>query len=342
MNKKLSVIIPFVNEYPQVMWTIRSIVQELEGRVDFEIIAVNNFCKQVEDQRKHIVNSSAKASGITDGQTNKLLELMGISFVEDKSGESISSAVRLNNWLKYIHYDKKLSHWQAKNEAVKAATGDILWFCDSHCALSRDSLYNMYKFYCDNHSEINGSIHLPLTYKIMESRRLIYKLVWAKDKHELTYSFTEFKQSEKPYKVPCMSCCGVMITRDVYNKFGGWPTELGIYGGGEQFFNFALSVLGMNKWIWPEGYLYHHGEKRGYHYLYDDYVRNRLIAAFCYGGHDWAKQTSLHIKGRQEVIQEILLDVYKNCHEHRNCIAEHQEIDIADWIGLNTNKGEDK
>ena len=48
----LSVIIPFVNEYPQVMFTIRNIAEELRDRVDFEIIAVNNYCDEVKAQNR--------------------------------------------------------------------------------------------------------------------------------------------------------------------------------------------------------------------------------------------------------------------------------------------------
>jgi glycosyltransferase involved in cell wall biosynthesis len=52
---ELSVIIPFCNEYPQILFTIQSIAQELRDRVDFEIIAVNNYCDEVEKQgRKEI------------------------------------------------------------------------------------------------------------------------------------------------------------------------------------------------------------------------------------------------------------------------------------------------
>ena len=48
---ELSVIMPFCNEYPQNMFTIQNIAQELRDRVDFEIIAIDNFCEEVQAQK---------------------------------------------------------------------------------------------------------------------------------------------------------------------------------------------------------------------------------------------------------------------------------------------------
>ena len=59
------------------------------------------------------------------------------------------------------------------------------------------------------------------------------------------------------------------------------PT-LRIHGGGENFMNYTLSVLGKHKWIYSWGTLFHHGEKRSYHYVYDDYIRNKILAAYLF------------------------------------------------------------
>jgi len=304
MNEKLSVIIPFCNEYPQVLFTLQNIAQELRGRVDFEVIAVDNYCEQVKS----------------------------LGYENDKSGEAVNACSgRINPWLKYLKYEKKLSHWQSKNLGVKHSTGDFLWFCDAHCIISRDSLFNMFQFYKENHRELNGTLHLPLTYKILESHILIYKLVNNLSKGHLDYSFTGYRRNESPYEVPCMSCCGVMMSREVYNKLGGWPPELGIYSGGEQFLNFSLAVMGMKKWIFPTEPLFHHGEKRGYCYVYDDYLRNKLIATYCYGGEDLCRLFSENMKGKPEALKNIYQDVIAKCQPHRKHIANQQKISIQEW-----------
>lgn len=311
---KLSVIIPYVNEYPQVMFTIQSIAQELINRVDFEILAIDNWCKEVGEQT-------------TGPDTHRM---------QDHGSAAVEATDRLNPWLRYVKYSDKLSHWQAKNFGVSKATGDIFWFCDAHCVIGRDSLYNMFKHYVSR--DMNGTMHLPLTYKILESRRLIYKLVCRKDQGELSYSFTGFRVEDEPYEVPCMSNCGVMMSREVYNKLGGWPTELGIYRGGEHFVNFTLSVLGMKKWIYPYGVLFHHGEKRGYHWNYDDGVRNRFIANYMFGGDKWLNSMKNHTKGRKEVLQSIYENVKMSCKEHRDFIKSQQVMSIDEWLDIWLNK----
>jgi glycosyltransferase involved in cell wall biosynthesis len=333
MNK-LSVIIPFVNEFPQVIFTVQNIAQELMGRVDFEIIMVDNYCQQFKIQvENQNLEKAKKAAGTTD--VDKIIQIMSTfkSPEPDKGGETMKvCSGRINPWLKYATWTKNLSHWQAKRVGVSVATGDVFWFCDAHCIVSRDAVYGMYKYYVDNYEKINGSIHLPLTYKILESRRLIYKFVASNmQKGEIDYSFTPLRIHDRPSEVPCMSCCGVMLSRELYDEVGGWPLELGIYGGGEQFMNFTLSVLGKSKWIYPAGTLHHHGEPRSYHYLYDDYIRNKMIAAYLYGGKAWVTLFSQHTKGRPATLTAIREEVMKKCADHRKHIKSRQVMGIEDW-----------
>jgi hypothetical protein len=156
------------------------------------------------------------------------------------------------------------------------------------------------------------------------------------EKFEIDYRFTPetaspFRDEGRPYEVPCMSCCGVMMSREVYDQLGGWPLELGIYGGGEQFLNFTLAILGKKKWIFPYGTLYHHGDARSYHYVYDDYIRNKIIAAYLYGGEQFALGFSKHTKGRPEVLANICKDVIKKCSSHREHIKKSQKLTIQEW-----------
>lgn len=306
---ELSVIIPFANEYPQILFTIQNIAQELLGRVDFEIVTVSNFCEELKEQ----------------------------GVVEDKGYEVVSTSEKINPWLKVLKYTDKLSHWNAKNVGVANASGKFLWFCDAHCIVSRGSLYRMFKFYKKIHKELNGTVHLPLTYKLLESRKLVYKLVYKRDTGEVHYSFTGYKQERSgqfpyySYQVPCMSTCGMMMTKDMYTELGGWPKELGIYGGGENFLNFALAVTGKTINIFHGEPLFHHGEKRSYSYNYDDYSKNRIIATYLFGGKKLATLYTDNRKGNKEVLQTILKDVLVSCEEHRKKIKQQQTINILEW-----------
>ena len=292
-----------VNEYPQLVFTIQSIAQELRDRVDFEIIAVDNTCPQSEKQ----------------------------PYEKDKSGDVIRGSLRVNPWLKTFNYTHKLSHWQSKNLGAQQATGKFLWFCDAHCIIARDALYKMFCYYKEHHEELNGSMHLPLTYKILESHKTMYKLVVNFDTAEFHYSLTPYRHAEEPYEVPAISTCGMMLTKKLYNELGGWPVELGIYGGGENFTNFTKAVIGKKKWIFPGEALYHHGEKRGYHSDYTDTARNRCIATYIFGGRKLAERMIQHTKGSQDVLQAVLQDVLTKCSAHREHIKQQQIVDIESW-----------
>lgn len=301
---ELSVIIPFCNEYPQVLFTVQNIAQELRDRVDFEIIAVNNFCEEVAKQGKK----------------------------EDPGADALRATVRQNPWLKVLDFRDRLSHWQAKNLGVRESSGRVLWFCDAHCIVSRNSLSRMFWWYVGRHKRLNGTLHLPLTYKITEARRLIYKLVADLDHGWVHYSFTPYREASEPYSVPCMSTCGMMMARDLYDELGGWPTELGIYGGGENFVNFTLAVLGKTVNIMPGGPLFHHGAPREYFWNYTDHKRNQIIAAYLYGGRTFAELFTQHCKGDQKVLQAVASDVFAKCADHRRGIKDRQKIEIGDWV----------
>jgi len=303
---ELSIIIPFVNEWPQALFTIRNIAEELRDRVDFEILAIDNWCEEVERQ----------------GQKRQ------------KDGEMVKSMSSYWPWLKYLHYDERLSHWQCKNFGVKNSTGKFLCFIDAHCVVQRDALYKAFDLYQVSYKALEGTLHLPLTYHILEKHKLIYALVYKAESNDLHYRFSSYRDEnhDRPYEVPVMSTCGMIMTRELYDLVGGWPEELGIYGGGENYMNFVLAVLGKKKWIMPGGALCHHGARRGYHWYGDDYLRNRLIANYCFGGFDWAEKWWSNVRGRPDVLKRIWNEVLRSCKDRRQDIKVKQKITIEEWL----------
>ena len=105
-------------------------------------------------------------------------------------------------------------------------------------------------------------------------------------------------------------------------KWGGWPKELGIYGGGEHFMNYTLSVLGHRKMIYPHGVLCHHGEKRAYYWNYDDHIRNRILATYLFGGKAVGQRFISMAKGRPQVLQKMLDEVSQLCIKQREQIKK--------------------
>lgn len=299
---ELSVIIPFVNEWPQVVWTVRSIADELIGRVDFEIIAIDNYVKK---------------------EVNK---------PQDKGGKYLHNVARGNKWLKVYDYTDKLSHWNAKRYAIERSSSDFLFFSDGHCAIARDALYKAFTLYRSSYKALNGTLHLPLTYQIMEWHKLIYKLVTDAKIGKVHYSFSSYRDSEAPYEVPCMSTCGMLMHRSIYDDLGGWPKSLGIYGGGENFINFVAATLGYKKWIMPGGPLYHHGERRGYAYNYPNFIKNRMVANYLMGGKVWLALLVNSARGHKQILNRIGSEVVAECGEQRAMLKAKQKISIEDWI----------
>lgn len=332
----LSVIVIFCGEYPQSLFTLQSINQNLvDTNIKYEVIAVNNYCNQVKEQTN--IAMATQYQNIRKKEFS--LELMANAhksirpMYEDKSGESIKASERLNHWLVYMEHDKFLSHWEAKRLAVKQSRGKYLLFVDAHTIPSHNAIPKMFNAYILDGLDKQGTIHLPLTYKILETHKLIYKLK-IENKYFYNYSFTAFRPESEPYEVPCMSTCGMMISRELYDQIGGWPIGMSSYGGGENFINYTLAVLDKKKFIYPFGTLYHHGEARDYHWDYTGFVRNRMIAHYLFGGEKLLDNFTSITKGRPNVLEKIKTSVIPEQFDHRQLIKKQQQMDINQWAEL--------
>lgn len=305
---KLSVIVPYCNEYPQICFTMCDLRCELEhSGVDYEIIAISN---------------------------------QGT----DKGFERIKATQ--TSQIKAFEYNDKLSHWNAKNYGVAHSTGDVLFFIDSHCILTKNALVNMFNYYTEHYDELHGTLHMPILYLgDLEGRELEYKMVCniTDDKqgiggnpknspHNLHYVFTRIR-NKNVHRVSCMSMCGSMMSREIYDKLGGWPSELGIYGGGENFINFTLAVMGyhINVFSYPNA-VHHYAEKRSYSWNYTDWIRNRIIAAYMNGGEEWAHIFAQNAKGRKNVLEQLYNDVVEKCKTHREHIVPNIIMTPQEWV----------
>lgn len=340
----LSIIIPFAGEYPQVLFTVQSIAESLHGKIDFEIIVVDNHCTELKNQwrtaRKRVAESLIRtAINSNEFFTEKdiLEQVPALKCMQDsnKSGEALKASVGGNPWLRYLKFAKYLSHWECKRQACIAAQSDTFLFIDAHCVPS-NHIAEMFDCYDQQYRNV-ASLHMPLTYKILEWRRLVYKLVIENNFYG--YSFTSFPGAkdcnDDPVEVPCMSTCGMMLSREIYDRVGGWPKGMGAYGGGENFMNFALSVIGAPKYIYPGITLHHHGEKRDYHSTYDGTLFNRLLAHFLFGGVEKLDALISSSKGNPETLKKMKYNILDNPSytEQRATIKKNTLTTIDAWAG---------
>lgn len=308
---ELSIIICGVNEWPRLQYTIRAVREEFRDRADFEIVYVDNF-----PDRPDPHNADRQPDG---------------------SWEAMQAAARHIPELRVMEYRDHLSHWVCKRKAVESSTADFFLFLDAHVVPGRDGLYNQFALYRAqyDYGVINGSFHVPTTYHVLENKALQYKMHNELDKGWLGYSFTGHRAGKgHPYRVCCHTTDGCLIHRSVYEAFGGWPEIMTAWGGGENLFNFVLSILGMNKWLMPGQPLYHDGAPRGYAYTWEGlHLINRLIAMYFIGGRKLADRYIANQKGdpdrNRETAERVLAD--QEVKAQREHIKRRQVIDIETW-----------
>ena len=334
-----SVIIPFCNEGQNVVFTIQSLIEELQGFCKFEIIVVDNQsdwyidCK-VKNERMPLMNGNERPYSIRSR-----------AFFQGppgskRDGSIINTMFFRKGIVKYVQYDEKQGHWNAKNKGIEVSKGKYLLFLDAHCIMNRDGVRHMIEFLRDPPEEKIGGVHAYINY-MLDSRSLEYR---PQRQKFFGYQFCTH-QSEaytdgngkrrlrwpsQPYKVCVMSTCGMMCPRTVIEDLGGWHPEFGIYCGGEGYMNFKQSLCGYHHWIHPKAICWHWAEKRGYQYWWKDYVRNEFISAYVCGGES-ALQYCLEGRGNKPSLQEVAKEVREKCKEEREMVKSRQVETLEEY-----------
>jgi glycosyltransferase involved in cell wall biosynthesis len=342
---EVSVIIPFCNEAQNVVFTTQSIIEELDGFCKYEVILIDNMsdwyidCSvknermPLDEPRPYTIRSRAFFQG-PPGRKNE--------------GRFISTMYFRKGIVKYIQYDEKQGHWNAKNKGIEVSTGKYLFFLDAHCIMKRDSVRKMVEFLRNPPEEKIGGVHAYINY-MLDSRALEYK---PQRNKLFGYQFCthqmepygdngqrKLRWPTKPYKVCVMSTCGMMSPRTVIEDLGGWHPEFGIYCGGEGYMNYKQSTCGYHHWIHPEAQCWHWAEKRGYIWNHPNYVRNEFIAAYVCGGSK-ALEFCVKARGGSKALKEIADDVKGKCGEEREFIKSKQVETLEEyWDRWEANPG---
>ncbi len=318
MSDKLAIIIPYAQEGANTFFTCRALHEDLLD-VNHEIVVVDNMCDELSLQL------SKKNEPIDRGHKHI-----------DKDKKEIESHLKVvasrSSWLKYLSYDKCLSHWQCKAFAIKNTTADFLMFIDAHCIPSQGAIRKMFEFYRAFHKECRTTLHLPLTYNILDDHRLIYNIQHKLNDGFVGYTFCSALKKEEYYEVPCMSTCGCMLTRELYDLlFNSWDS-LTSYGGGENILNYVLSIQGIKHYIYNKGTLYHHGDKRGYHWTWDGFQYNRATAMYLIGGESFMWKYIHSLAGNPTILQNIGDLVLSKNISIKEKIQANQIISIEEYI----------
>lgn len=310
----LSIVIPYYQEHPQLIFTLQSIANEL-------------LYSDVEHQIVLIDNSPTLQS--------ECWELDSTLYIQHKRDCGMLPNVD------FYSYTDTLSHWQAKNKGVDRAYGDTLLFLDAHVVIYPGVIKKMLE--CFKELPEHSLLHMPITYMLEDGKKnaLIYELVTDLANGIVDYRFTKFDSDKEYIEVPCMSTCGMMVSKQtMLDKFLKWPSLLGSYSGGEQYINFVGAVLGIRKFVLNAGSLFHYAAPRSYELVYEDVYRNRAIATYLYAGKDLFNcylDNLIRLKrGRisLRIINKIRMELLGNAEmqERRSYIKENSVTDIETWI----------
>lgn len=266
----LSIIIPHYHEHPQLIFTLQSLLYELEG-MNHEIILIDNAEQSQHDHK----------------------ELDTSRYIKMKQDAGLLTTV------KSLSYTGCLSHWQAKNYGCANASPEgVFLFLDAHVLLAPGTIPAMLYNYL--YVKEPATLHLPISYMLEPhvTHELVYKLVHDLDKGIVDYKFTPWKNTDKMlFEVPCMSTCGMMVSKEIFfNKYQGWPASLGNYSGGEHYINFVGALLGIKHYVVDLAPVHHYAAPRAYNINYNDVYRNRAIAMFLVGGEDFLARYLDHLR----------------------------------------------
>ena len=125
-----SVIIPFCNEGSNVVFTIQSIIEELDGFCRYEVIVIDN-------QSDWFIECSVKNEHmpLMEGQERPYTMRSRAFFMgppgSKNEGATIGTMYFRKGIVKYVQYDDKQGHWNAKNKGIEVSTGKYLFFLDA-------------------------------------------------------------------------------------------------------------------------------------------------------------------------------------------------------------------
>lgn len=172
----VSFVIPAKNEFPQVVWTIYSIIEHIPKEYDYEVILVNDA-------------STDKTSTFWGDKTGwRGLPKHGKLKIIDVSPDNMT-----------IGNITGVGCWRARTLGFNQAKGDIIIFSDAHIAVCGDTIERIIRLL--ENEEIN-LLHTPISvigddprnpYKVYGYRLRLQNNFWG--------SFTNRKLRDTPYTI---------------------------------------------------------------------------------------------------------------------------------------------
>lgn len=327
---KVSVVFGCRNEYPTILGTMHSFMEELEHwGYPFELIVVDNL-------------STDNTAPILRDKFRRLIR---------------------NGLLKVIRYDERPANVTVRNVGARAATGDVLFLSDGHMSVKIGTCHAMIQAWLREGRK--GLFHASTNIwgDTTEIRCYGYDLklelkFWGNLSRYLPPDVKDPETGKlRDYWIPMSSHSCLMAGREEYLDFGGYNEFFRCYGGGEPYLDLKWWLFGSKVWIVPEG-LFRHGfgvnamwrtasrdkhvhssvyvsdgrmtadlkkgdvylhYARGYAWNNEQFTFNFMLSAYTIGGYRWLetmyaryheerKRNSRYLRDLQDLRREVLRD----------------------------------
>ena len=280
----LSVIIPCRNEFPNVVHTVHSIFNCLEADGfaldDYEIILVDNGSTDTEHDKPG-----------TKGTSSYLMA----------RGCYYSGKVR-------VLYDPICGNHSARNKGVEIAQGEYVFFSDAHMSYRPGFFKKMLSACQETGGLVHGAVQWMGAYPPRDTGAGFgYTLKLGE---EWKGTWNNYKVADSTFAVIGQGHWGVMVNKQQFIRFGGYPAVHRTYGGGELFVDSLWWMMGSCVVTVPDATGYHLSSGRGYAYTHDDYIHNIFNCAYALGCDDWLERAYINYlrNGRKEVLDRMMAE----------------------------------
>lgn len=315
----LSCVIPARNEFPNIIHTVHSILASWEAsgfdRRDIEIIIVDN-CS---------TDDFYPQRG-TKGTTSYLMP-------RGAYWEGLIRVVR----------DPIAGNHSARNKGAEVAHGEYLFFSDAHMAYSPFFFKHMVKAV----KEAGGIVHAPIAWMGAYQSGIGYQYT-IKLGEEIKGTWANYCLSQDDWwYIPALGHCSLIVRKDQFLNFGGYPQIHRTYGGGEFYLNMKWWMFGSTVAVEPRAVGYHLASGRGYTYSHGDYEHNVLNIGLQLGMDDWTERAYLnwlrnknvetmkrvYAEAKIEAAQDRAFVEKRRVKSFNDMLCEQVEYDGKKWVG---------
>jgi len=298
----VSIVISARNEYPHIVYTIHSILEDLASFLapnEYEIIVVDN-CSDDHTARRAL-------GGTTDFIMARGMFHSGI--------------------VKVLHYPVA-SNVGARNHGAKFARGKYLIFSDAHMFYAAGT----FQRWLQTIEESGGLVHPAVSWIGAFPPQKGYQYSW-KLGEEFKGTWNNYIVTEKDwFYVPGMGHCSIGMLRQQFLDFGGY-IENRCYGGGEMYLDSLWWMMGSCSVTEPRINCYHLSSERRYSYVHDDYIHNVFTAGLALNADKWIERAYLNYARRHkvEVLDQLWAEAVKTSDKQR-AISANAPMSFDDMI----------